>query len=61
MSTVTLTFTDSPVDDKVVDIQWTLDDESDGHSAAKALAAYILEHLETIRDTAPVTDVEPKA
>lgn len=60
MSTVTITFTDSPNDDKVVDIKWETSDESDAPSASKALASYVLDHLQSIRDPASVTDVEPK-
>lgn len=60
MSSVTITFTDSPNDDKVVDIKWETSDESDAPSAAKALASYVIDHLQAIQDPTPVTDVEPK-
>jgi len=60
MSTVTITFTDNPNDDKVVDIKWEASDESDTPSASKALASYVIDHLQAIRDPSSVTDVEPK-
>jgi hypothetical protein len=60
MSSVTITFTDNPNDVKVVDIKWEVSDENEGHSASKALASYILDHLESIRNNELVTDAEPK-
>lgn len=61
MSTVTLTLTDNPDNPDVVDLKWDVSPEETGtHSAAKALAQHLLEHLRSIQDQNPVTDVEPK-
>jgi hypothetical protein len=60
MSIVTLTISDHPTDPDMVNIMWDVNDQTGEHSAVKALAAHLVEYLETMQDTKAVTDVEPK-